>query len=217
MAVSVPEAPHYSGTAIAEAELGALHGEQSLTAVLAELASEKRQSIALATLAVALGGRAHALTLLILVLPETIPLPVPSISIALGLPLMVIAGHLVLHGDGSTLPRRVGAIRVPTSGIRVVLRWLGPTLAWLERSSHPRWRELARHERLAGVICLYLSIILALPIPFVNLIPALCLAAVALGLIRRDGLYVAIGLAGTAGLTLGLVYIAMKVGALFAN
>jgi hypothetical protein len=56
------------------------------------------------------------------------------------------------------------------------------------------------------VACLYLALILALPLPLVNLVPALCLAALALGLIRQDGLFVAVGLAGTLLLTAALAY-----------
>jgi hypothetical protein len=181
----------------------AMHG---LSETLKALAEKPRESISLGELAAALRGRAHAFALLILVLPETIPLPVPSISIILGIPLVLIAAHLVLHGERAGLPRRVRDVHLPTSTIQAVNRWVGPILAWLEGFLRPRWRELAGHPRLIGVACLYLALVLALPLPLVNLVPALCLAALALGLIRQDGLFVAVGLAGTLLLTAALAY-----------
>jgi hypothetical protein len=52
-------------------------------------------------------------------------------------------------------------------------------------------------ERLAGVFSLFLSVILLLPIPLFNTPPALCLCAIALGLIQRDGLLIGVGMGGT--------------------
>jgi hypothetical protein len=165
----------------------------------------------------ALGGRVHAMALFILVLPETIPLPVPSIGAILGVPLLVIAAHLIVYGEGGVLPAGVRDTAVPVSTIRIVLRYLRPVLGAFERVSRPRWRDLAGQERLAGVACLYLALVLVLPIPFVNLIPAVCLALIAFGVAQRDGLYVAIGLAATAGLTVALVLFARGIADLFAG
>lgn len=171
------------------------------------MAEDPRRSVPLREVATALGGGGHALALLVLVLPETIPLPVPSISLVLGVPLILVAWHLVVHGDDGTLPGRVRDVEVPTAAAKVVDRWVGPVVRWIERLSQPHWPAIARRQRLAGVVCLYLAILLALPIPFVNLVPAVCLAAIALGLVRRDGVYVAAGLAGTVGLTVALIYL----------
>jgi hypothetical protein len=195
-------------------ERGPISTEDSIAGALAAVAARETQSVPLGALAVALGARAHALALLILVLPETIPLPVPSISIAIGIPLVVIAAHLALHGDRAALPERAAAVRLPIATLNALLRWIGPMLTLLERAAHARWRALTRHERLAGVVCTYLAVILALPIPFVNLAPALCLAAIALGLLRRDGILMAIGFAGTAALTAALAYAGLALGGL---
>jgi hypothetical protein len=61
-----------------------------------------------------------------------------------------------------------------------------------------------RHEWWIGLVCLYLSLLLLLPIPFLNFPPALCLVVLALGMVQRDGLVAAIGLALTAAMTLSL-------------
>jgi hypothetical protein len=65
-----------------------------------------------------------------------------------------------------------------------------------------------RYERVIGLVCLYLAILLLLPIPFVNFPPALCLVLIALGMVQRDGLLAAIGLGATAVMTLSLGFAA---------
>jgi hypothetical protein len=187
-------------------EPSAAESPPAFSQLLRSVADDAQGSVSLGKLADMLRGRAHALALLILVLPETIPLPVPSISIVLGVPLTLVAGHLVLHGESAGLPARVREMRIPTSVVRAVNRWVGPILAWLEMLSRTRWRAVAEHTRLVGLLCLYLAIVLFLPLPFVNLAPAICLAVVALGLIRHDGLFILLGFAGALLLTVALVF-----------
>jgi hypothetical protein len=191
-------------------DLAALRDQHRLTRVLSACASQPGQSIPLSTLMQALGGRAHAMAMLILVLPETIPLPTPSIAAVLGVPLMLIAGHLMLFGEARSLPRRVEGLSIPVSLLRALVRTLGPLLSWVEKVSRPRWSELARRERLAGAACLYLAVVLVLPLPFVNMVPAVCLALIALGVVQRDGIAMALGIAGTTGLTAALAYLTVE-------
>ena len=83
----------------------------------------------------------------------------------------------------------------------------------------PRFQFLAKRpiENILGVLCLVLSIVLFLPIPLGNMLPALALCILALGILERDGVWVAIGAAaGIASIAIvwGVV-IALFWGALF--
>ena len=53
-------------------------------------------------------------------------------------------------------------------------------------------------RRVVGLLCLLLAIVLPLPIPFGNVVPAATISLFALGLLARDGLAVLAGLAATA-------------------
>ena len=172
--------------------------DHSASAMLRSLAANATGAVPFASIAEAAGARVHGLALLLLVLPETLPLPLPSISVVLALPLLVISVHLTLFGEGSGWPARLERVAVPRTVLAAMAEYLAPILERLEDASRPRWRGLARRERLVGFVAIYLSAILFLPIPFMNAAPALCLAAIALGLIQRDGLLIAIGFAGTA-------------------
>jgi hypothetical protein len=100
---------------------------------------------------------------------------------------------------------------MPHSVFVAAARYLAPVFRWIERASRPRCLWLARRERLVGLICLYLSIILILPIPLLNSPPAACLAAAALGMIQRDGVFIAVGIVGglvVTGVLVGVIDVA---------
>jgi hypothetical protein len=172
------------------------------------MASAPSGQVSLGTLLKAMGSRAHGLTLVLLALPDALPLPIPSTSTVLGIPLVIIAAHLLLYGEGSRLPRRVEAISVSPAVIRALVRYAVPVLELFEKVSRPRWPALVQNDRAVGVLCLYLAVLLLLPVPLFNAAPALCLIAIALGMIHRDGVMVSVGITGTAAVTIALVIFA---------
>jgi hypothetical protein len=188
--------------------MGAEQTTTPTSRILRDLDSAGSRPIHLAAMLEAMGSRVHGMLLLLLALPDTFPMPLPSTSTVLGIPLVIIAGHLVLFGEGSKLPSRAERITVSPRIVRALTRYAAPMLEFVERLSRPRLTFLLRSDRALGLVCLYLSIILLLPIPFMNALPALCLVAVALGVIQRDGLIVAVGIAGTAAVTAFLFFFA---------
>jgi hypothetical protein len=188
--------------------MGAEQTTTPTSKILRDLDTAGSRPIHLAAMLGAMGSRVHGMLLLLLALPDTFPMPVPSTSTVLGIPLVIIAGHLVLFGEGSKLPSRAERVTVSPRIIRALTRYAAPMLEFVERLSRPRLTFLLRSDRALGLVCLYLSIILLLPIPFMNALPALCLVAVALGMIQRDGLIVAVGIAGSAAVTALLFFFA---------
>jgi hypothetical protein len=188
--------------------------EPTASQVLRSFAARTEKSVSLGELMAATGSRVHGLALLLLVLPETLPLPLPSISPILAVPLFLISLHLMVFGEGSLWPSRLDAIRIRRSAVAATVRYVAPILEWLESMSRPRWSILVRHERLIGLACVYLSLVLFLPVPFVNAPPAICLALIAFGLVQRDGVIISLGIAGTAVITAAVVWIAFWAGGL---
>jgi hypothetical protein len=87
-------------------------------------------------------------------------------------------------------------------------RYVNPYLARAERITQTRWSALARRQRLVGLVCLALSLVLVLPIPFMNTPPSLCLVLLAWGIVQRDGAFVLAGLAATLALGVALALLA---------
>jgi len=157
----------------------------------------------------AASSRAHGLGILLFALPETIPAPVPGTSAILAIPVILIAAHLVAFGEGPGLPKRVLSQTMPISVIRKVAHYVCPIFRWIERFSCPRLAAIATRERLLGGICLVLGPILAAPIPFGNLAPAVGIVIIAFGMIQRDGVMVLIGIAVALILAL-ILYLAAE-------
>lgn len=84
-----------------------------------------------------------------------------------------------------------------------------PTLQRIERIVRPRARWLAGPWARVpvGIICLILGIIITLPMPLGHVIPGTAISILALGLIERDGVAIAIGIF-TAVLGLAIVMVA---------
>jgi hypothetical protein len=55
---------------------------------------------------------------------------------------------------------------------------------------------IGHQDRLLALMCLVLAVAIAMPIPFANLLPGICVLLMALGMVQRDGLFAAGGLAG---------------------
>jgi hypothetical protein len=190
---------------------------EATSAVVKSLADADTERVGLGDLLKRAGSRAHGLALLLFVLPETIPLPTPSLSTILAVPLVLVSAHLALFGEDSRLPGPARRISVKASTIQRIASWVVPALERVEALSKPRLQGLVRHDRLLGVVCLALSIVLALPIPLANFAPAICLAAIAFGMLQRDGALVALGLLGTLGVAYSLYLAGDMIMGLFAG
>ena len=90
-----------------------------------------------------------------------------------------------------------------------------PYLERAERLLRPRLTGLLSWtgERLIGVTILVLAIVLTLPIPFGNFLPAFAIAIIGLAMVEKDGVAVLVGLSVGAA---SLIVIGVVVGGLIA-
>lgn len=184
-----------------------------LSRVLREVAEDtSREFIAINDLIATLGGRGRAGLLLLFAFPNILPAP-PGMSGFLSLPLLYLSVQMML-GRVPWLPKFIGKRALSRGRFLQLIESLAPWLSRAERLLRPRWGLLVDHhsERLIGAFCLVLSIVLALPIPFGNMLPALAICLIALGILERDGVWASLGIAtGIASLFVvgGVVYTLM--------
>jgi hypothetical protein len=167
---------------------------QTLSQVLSAIAADPvRDAIGVNDLITLLGGRGRAGLILLFALPNVLPAP-PGMSGVLGLPLLYLSFQMML-GRVPWLPRFIGHRSMPRDRFALLVDTAAPWLARAERLLRPRWSWLINHraERVIGAFCLLLAAVLALPIPFGNMLPALAISLIALGVLERDGLWVMIG------------------------
>jgi hypothetical protein len=171
---------------------------RTLSAVLRALAADTgRERIAIADLLAALGDRAIGALLFVFAFPNVLPTP-PGTSTVLGAPLIFLAAQLAF-GWRPWLPAIVARRSMAQTDFAALVQRIAPWLERAEKLLRPRWSGLARPpmEHAVGAVCLLLALILVLPIPLGNMLPALALCLLALGVLERDGLWVLAGL-GTA-------------------
>lgn len=167
---------------------------QHLSDALTRIAGDAgRDRISVTDLLVLLEGRATAGLLLLFAFPNILPMP-PGTSGILGLPLVYLSFQMML-GQRPWLPRFIAQRSLPRTEFAAILSRSAPFLVRAERLLSPRIPPLSAPlaVRLAGGLCLGLSVVLLLPIPLGNMLPALAIAILALGVLERDGLWIIAG------------------------
>lgn len=187
---------------------------QSLSQRLTQLANdEARDRIAMADLLTLMPGQALAALILIFAAPNVVPGP-PGLSAILGLPMVYLTFQLML-GRRPWLPPVIAQRTFARGDFAALVLRIAPLLARLEKLLRPRLPAMVSYhaERATGAFCFLLAIIILMPVPLGNMLPALAISLMMLGLLERDGLWVGIG-AATGALSLvvvaGVIYAMIK-------
>jgi hypothetical protein len=164
-------------------------------------------------------GEGPGPVLLVLTLPILLPLP-PGVSMVLALPLLLVAPQIVIGRREIWLPNWLSRRTIKRPRLVKVIKRVLPRLERIEKVVRPRLRFLTGTvgASIVGVACTLIALVLVLPIPFANLVPALALGAFSIGLTRKDGLFVLAGYGliavaaavialGVHGATLGLSHL----------
>jgi hypothetical protein len=177
--------------------------------LLREFASSlTAERVTVAEIVASLGDRGLGVLIAIFALPNILPSTVPFGNIPTGIPPLIFAAQLMLGFNRLILPRFLARRTVRTQMLKAIAPTVARVLSWFERLLTPRlsWVTGPYTERIFGLICVLLSLIAMLPIPFGHNLPALGLVLIGLGLIERDGLAI---LAGTAIGIIGVVLIVL--------
>ena len=154
-------------------------------------------------------SRGYVFLLLLLTIPFCTPIPLPGLSLPFGLAVAVIGLRLAL-GQKPWLPARVLNSRLPPRFFSSLLKGAGRLVRWLEWFLRPRMTYLVRWEpfRQSLGTMIFVSgclLLLPLPIPFCNGLPACTVILLAAAMLEEDG-YAAI--AGCVLFLLTLVFFA---------
>jgi len=176
-----------------------------------------RERVSVDDLLQLMGERAFGALMLLFALPNVLPTP-PGTSGLLGLPLVYLAAQLML-GQRPWLPKFISQRSMRRADSAVFIERAGPWLRRAERLLRPRLLILVSPaaEHVIGAFCLVLAIILLLPVPLGNILPALSISVFSFGVLGRDGLWVLIGavLTAVSVLVAGGVVFALIKAALF--
>lgn len=178
---------------------------RKLSVILTEIAEDTAlERVSVEDLLRKMHGRAIGALMLIFALPNVLPAP-PGTSGVLGLPLIYLTWQMML-GRLPWLPGFIARRSMTRGDFAALVQRVAPVLARAERLLQPRLPIMVSSgaERAIGAVCLVLSLILLLPVPFGNMLPALAICIFALGVLERDGVWVIAGLVVT-GLAVTIV------------
>jgi hypothetical protein len=180
---------------------------QRLAEIIAE---EGPDRLTFSDLAARLHARAWGGLLLIFAAINVLPLP-PATSWFFAIPLLIVSAQMAFGRSNPWFPGRIDRRGVTKQELgRLVSK-----MAWLERRVErifkPRLPNLTgpNATRVIGVVCFFLALVAAIPIPLFHMAPAAAIALFALALIYRDG---ALVIAAAVAAVLALAVDALVIG-----
>jgi hypothetical protein len=115
--------------------------------------------------------------------------------------LLLITLQLAFSSEHLWLPKFMRRASISRRAFDHGLERFGKWIHRAERLTRPRWRWVIGPlgQALIGVCGFVLAVILVLPIPFGNFMPAVAITLFAIGLMQRDGIVTLLGWAAAAG------------------
>ncbi|WP_296097462.1 exopolysaccharide biosynthesis protein [uncultured Agrobacterium sp.] len=137
-----------------------------------------------------LGDKAIAFVLLVFAIPAIIPTPGIPAGMIFGTALAILSLQIIFRARRLVLPSVLGRLAVSRSIIELTAEKAAPRLEKLERLLKPRGHVLARFagQTLLGIVIFLMAVIIALPIPFGNMLPGITVLIIALAIAQRDEL-----------------------------
>ncbi len=142
-------------------------------------------------------GRVYTLMLVFLSLPFCQPIVLPGLSTPFGT-VITLLGIRYAFGFHPWLPDRLLNTTIPANLLHTILRAGSKVLRQLERFLHPRmtWVCEFRLSQCAAGLMIAISgfcLLLPLPVPLSNLMPAISIVITSAALSERDGLMYLVG------------------------
>ncbi len=143
-----------------------------------------------------MGDQGIAVILLMFSIPAIIPTPGIPAGLVFGTALALLSVQVMLGAERLWLPKRLSAMGVPRSLAERMATHGAPVLARLERQMRPRGKLLSQvlMKPVLGLVIFMMAVLIALPIPFGNMLPGLAVLITALGMAQRDSLAIGAGL-----------------------
>jgi hypothetical protein len=151
--------------------------------------------------------RAYSFLLLLIALPFCTPIPLPGLSTPFGLVISFI-GLRIACGLQPWLPGRLLRVTLPAKWLPRMLHAAEKPVRWLERFLRPCLGQcvdggLARRAHGVMILICGALLLLPLPIPLTNMIPAISVALLACAMLEGDGRF---SIAGAIFFLLSLGY-----------
>ncbi|MCJ8507041.1 exopolysaccharide biosynthesis protein [Rhizobium lemnae] len=157
-----------------------------------------------------------AIALLMLAIPAVVPIPNP-LGPVFGTCLAFVAVQMLFGRQSLWLPEFIGRRMLPMKVVAAAVNGTRPTILKIEARLRPgRLSKLTgRGARvLLAVPVLFLAVLIALPIPFGNTLPAISIVLIAISLAEQDGLMILLAMVVLVAACFACYYLAITAGSL---
>ncbi len=161
------------------------------------LEKDRDRPLTLADILAETSERSFLLIIGLLALPFLFPMP-PGISTVLGSACLFLSVQMAIGQRTPWLPRRIATFHLPQVFVVQLIKSLGRVAKVTEKITKPRWPRFSQNAsvlRINGICLLWLTLLLMLPIPFTNPIPATGMLLLAISTLEKDGLLMFLGYA----------------------
>jgi len=135
---------------------------------------------------------------------------IPGVSFVAGFVIIALAVQIIRGRESPILPALIVSRAFNVNKLRSVAQRPLHIIAVLENFVKPRWPWILTPTmtRFSGFIILCLAVAMISPLPLSNILPALALFPIALGLLEKDGLATMLGwLASIVAISVGIFMI----------
>lgn len=156
---------------------------------------DRQSSLTLDEFLAGLQGRSYAFAIAALNLPNCIPTGIPWLSTITGLPMVFLLVQFFAGRTVPTLPPFVGRRGLQRGRLQRFLDRARGTIRWLENTVHARHEGWVNGVPRRALLLAWSAniVVLTLPIPFDNLLPAWAVLFFCLALIEDDGVMAMLG------------------------
>ncbi|MBM3644748.1 MAG: exopolysaccharide biosynthesis protein [Alphaproteobacteria bacterium] len=156
--------------------------------------------VTLAQLLEGLRGRSYAFAIAVLDFPNCLPTGIPWLSTITGVPMLILLAQYFAGRPTPSLPERLGGIGLPRGKLQHFLARARGPIRWLDNIMRPRqhWWVTGIMRQAMLVNWVLLTLLLALPIPFDNLVPAFAILFFCFAILENDGVMAILGWITTA-------------------
>ncbi len=120
----------------------------------------------------------------------------PGVSVIAGFVMILPSVQLLLGWNVPAFPHFIDNKTIAVKRLRSWSSWLIPKIEWLEQYVKPRYLFLSSRsaQYLIGFVALVMAVIVAVPFPLSNFLPAFAMLFISIGMLERDGLMIGVGL-----------------------
>lgn len=147
--------------------------------------------------------RGFGIMLFLFSLPAAVPIPMPGLNSFIAIPLILLTWQQMMGRHTVWMPDRVRFAEIDRDLMDKTIDFSIPWVKRLEYFIKPRLGSVTQgvFSHLIGASGLIMAVCGAIPLPFVNTVPAIGITLMAVGVLMRDGLVVLAGMIG------GLVWV----------